>query len=112
MAIADILAILLAAVLARAGGLNLTAPDFIRAEFRAWGYSDRLRMTVGILEWVSAATLLVPSLRVIGCAIAIAILLGVLFTLARQRELMRLEYPAVLLALVLLVVADTLGRIA
>ncbi|WP_334389622.1 DoxX family protein [Bradyrhizobium sp. AZCC 2262] len=102
------LSILLAVVLVRAGWLNPVAPDFIRAEFKAWGYSDSLRKTVGALEWISAAALLMPPLRMIGCAVAIAITLGVLVTLSRQREFMRLEYPVVLMALVLLVVVDSL----
>jgi uncharacterized membrane protein YphA (DoxX/SURF4 family) len=103
MAIADILPILLAAVLAWAGCLNLAAPDFIREEFRAWGYSDQFRKAVGALEWIAAAALLIEPLRPIGCVIAIAIMLGVLVTLFRQRAFMRLEYPLVLLALLLLV---------
>lgn len=108
MAVAEILPILLAAALAWAGCLNLGAPDFIRAEFYGWGYSDRLRITVGVLEWVAAVSLLTPPLRLIGCGIAIAILLGVLVTLLRHRLFMRLEYPGMLLALSLLIVADTL----
>ena len=103
MAIADILPILLAAVLAWAGCLNLAAPEFIRAEFRAWGYSDRFRQMVGALEWIAAAALLLQPLRPIGCAIAIAIMLGVLVTLFWQRQFMRLEYPLVLMALLWLV---------
>lgn len=103
MATADILSILLASVLAWAGCLNLAGPNFIREEFKAWGYSDRLRILVGVLEWISAAALLIESLRLIGCAIAITIMLGVLVTLFRQRVFMRIEYPLVLLALLLLV---------
>lgn len=103
MAMADILPVLLAVVLAWAGSLNLAAPDFIREEFRAWGYSDRLRILVGALEWIAAAALLIQPLRLIGCAIAATILAGVLVTLFRHRAFMRLEYPLVLLTLVLLV---------
>ncbi len=104
MTIASMLAILLAAALAWAGCLNLTGPDFIRAEFKAWGFPDRLRIVVGALEWTAAAALLIPPLRLIGCVIAIGILLGVLATLFRQRQYLRLEYPLVLLSLVLMVV--------
>jgi hypothetical protein len=110
MAVAEILPILLAAALFWAGCLNLAAPDFIRAEFHAWGYSDRLRITVVVLEWAAAVSLLMLPMRLIGCAIAIAVLLGVLVTLLRQRQFMRLEYPGMLLALTLLIVADTLVR--
>ena len=77
MAVADVLPILLAAVLAWAGCLNVAAPEFIRAEFKAWGFSDRFRQMVGVLEWIAAAALLLQPLRPVGCAIAIAIVLGV-----------------------------------
>jgi DoxX-like family len=107
MSIASNLAILLAAALAWAGCLNLVGPDFIRAEFKAWGYSNRLRLLVGALEWTAAIALLIQPLRLIGCVIALGVLLGVLVTLFRQREYLRLEYPLVLLVLVL-VVAITL----
>lgn len=112
MTIPDILSILLAVVMARAGWLNLSAPDFIRAEFRAWGYSDRLRVAVGVLEWIAAATLLIPPLRLIGCGVAVVILLGVLATLWRHREFMRLEYPVVLLVVTLLTAAHMRGWLA
>jgi hypothetical protein len=109
MAIADTLPILLAAVLAWAGCLNLAAPDFIREEFKAWGYSDHFRKAIGALEWIAAAALLIERLRLIGCMIATTIMVGVLVTLFRQRESMRLEYPAVLLVLILLIIADALS---
>ncbi|WP_315832079.1 DoxX family protein [Bradyrhizobium prioriisuperbiae] len=112
MSTPDILSILLAVVMARAGWLNLTAPDFIRAEFRAWGYSERLRIGVGVLEWIAAAALLIPSLRPIGCAIAVIVLLGVIATLWRHREFMRVEYPALLLAVTLLTAAHAWGWFA
>ena len=110
MTTADLLLVLIALLLARAGWLNLAAPDFIRAEFKAWGYSDRLRVTVGVLEWTAAAALLIPPSRLIGCAVAVAIIVGVLATLLWQREFKRLEYPAVLLVLILLIIANTLGQ--
>jgi len=67
------------------------------------GYSDRFRQMVGVLEWIAAAAVLLQPLRPIGCAIAIAVMLGVLVTLFWQRQFMRLEYPLVLLALLWLV---------
>ncbi len=103
MSIVDILSVLLAATLAWAGCLNLAGPHFIRAEFKAWGYSDRLRIAAGALEWSAAVAVLFPTFRLIGCLIAAAVLLGVLFTLLRERAYMRLEYPLVLLVLVLIV---------
>src|SRR5882757_4079764 len=108
MTIGQILVALLTLVLVRAGWLNLFAPDFIRDEYKRWGYSDSLRIAVGITEWIGAITLLIPSVRLIGCALAIAVLLGVVLTFLRHREFMRLEYPAMLLSITLLGAAQTL----
>ncbi|OPY97036.1 hypothetical protein A5906_39895 [Bradyrhizobium sacchari] len=74
MGAADVLPILLAVVLAWAGSLNLAAPKFIREEFKEWGYSDRLRKLIGAMEWIAAAALLIQPIRLLSCAIAIAIL--------------------------------------
>jgi|SRR5882724_7377487 len=109
MAIGHILLVLLTIILIRAGWLNLFGPDFIRAEFKDWGYSDRLRMAVGLTEWVAAIALLSSSLRLIGCVLAIVVMLGVIITFLRHREFMRLEYPTVLLVLISLIAAQAAG---
>jgi hypothetical protein len=106
-----LLPILLSAVLIWAGGLNLAGPSFIRAEFAGWGYSDGLRIAVGLTEWVAAIALTFAPFRIVGCILAMLILLGVIVTLIRHRSLMRLEYPLVLLALTLMVAAQTFGLI-
>ena len=106
-----LLPILLSAVLIWAGALNLTGPGFIRAEFARWGYPDGLRIVVGVTEWAAAIALIFVPLRIIGCALAVIVLLGVAATFVRDRSLMKLEYPLVLLALTLVVAAQTLGLI-
>jgi len=106
-----LLPILLSVVLIWAGGLNLAGPSFIRAEFAEWGYSDGLRITVGVTEWVAAIALIFAPFRIGGCILAMLVLLGVTVTLIRHRSLMRLEYPLVLLALTLMVAAQTLRLI-
>lgn len=98
-----VLSVLLAAVLVWAGALNIVGPGFIRSEFRNWGYPDSLRIAVGLTEWAAALALLFPQTRLLGCALAAAVLIGVLWTFLRHGERMRMEYPLVLLALVLLV---------
>ncbi|MBR0869442.1 DoxX family protein [Bradyrhizobium tropiciagri] len=107
-----LLPILLSAVLIWAGGLNLAGPDFIREEFAKWGYSDGLRMSVGLAEWAAAIALIVVPFRMLGCALAAIILLGVIVTFARDRSLMRLEYPLVLLAIDMMIAVQTLGLIS
>lgn len=103
MTAAEVIPLLLAAAMAVGAMLNLAAPGFIRAEFDRWGYPPALRIAVGTAEAAAALLLLVPSLRGIGAALALAVLAGVVFTLARDRAWLRLEYPIVLVVLAALV---------
>lgn len=105
----SLLAWMLAAILVWAGALNVVGPGFIRAEFEAWGYPAWLRIAAGLAEWSAALALLFPPTRVLGCALAIAVLLGVLATLARYRQWMRLEYPLVMLFLSVWIGARAVG---
>lgn len=104
-----VLIAILCIVFVRAGWLNLSAPSFIRVEFAGYGYSDRLRIAVGVIEWVAAGALLYSGTRLLGCVLAMLVLLGVLATFCRHREFGRLEYPLVLLALSSLLSARLLG---
>lgn len=97
------LSTLLAIVLAWAGVLNLIAPAFVRSEFEKWGYPPALRILVGLMELCAAALLLWPTGHRIGALIGCLVLLGVIASLLRTREWLRLEYPAVLLAALALV---------
>jgi uncharacterized membrane protein YphA (DoxX/SURF4 family) len=100
----DWLAILLAAAMTIAAGLNLAGPGFIREEFSRWGYPPALRLGVGAAEALAAALLLSPATRGLGAALALAVCAGVIATLARDRAWLRCEYPAFLagVALILL----------
>lgn len=107
MTAAGILPLVLAAAMAIGAGLNLAAPGFIRAEFDRWGYPPLLRIAVGLAEALAAILLLVPATRGYGAALALAVLAGVVGTLARDRAWLRLEYPIVLVILALLVLRGT-----
>ena len=107
--VVDLLAWLLALVFVWAGGLNLIGPGFIREEFDSWHYPPWLRSSVGVLEWLAAILLVWPVLRAIGCLVAMIVLLGVVVTLFRDRQLMRLEYPLVLLALAAIIAISAAG---
>lgn len=107
----SLIVLLLSAVLIWAGGLNILAPGFIRDEFRGWGYPDWLRVGTGVTEWLAAVALVYSPLRLLGCGLALLVLIGVIVTFARTRQWMRMEYPLVLLALVLWVGAATVRAI-
>ena len=100
------IALLLAAAMATGGGLNLAGPDFIRQEFRRWGYPAPLRVVVGLAECVSAALLLIPPTRPPGALLALGVLAGVLVTLARDRAWLRCEYPTLLAILAVLILTS------
>jgi uncharacterized membrane protein YphA (DoxX/SURF4 family) len=98
-----VLAVLLAAAMAIAAALNLSGPGFIREEFARWGYPPLLRLGVGAAEALAALLLLLPATRGAGALLAVGVLAGVLFTLARDRAWLRCEYPAFLAAVALLI---------
>lgn len=98
-----ILSILLAVAMGIGAALNLSAPPFIREEFARWGYAPALRIAVGLAEAAAAVLLLLPSTRWLGALLCLAVLAGVLFTLARDRAWLRCEYPAFLAAIAALV---------
>lgn len=99
---------ILALALAAAALVNLVAPEPVVQEFARLGYPAWLRPLVGVLELASAAMLLVPAYRMAGAWLAIALLLGVLVSVARQRDGLRLHYPLVLMALGLALVVPAL----
>jgi uncharacterized membrane protein YphA (DoxX/SURF4 family) len=105
----DLVSWVVAAVFVWAGGLNLVGPGFIRDEFESWNYPPWLRTSVGVLEGLAAILLVWPRFRLIGCLVAMIVLLGVIITLLRDRQLMRLEYPLVLLALAAIIAISAAG---
>ena len=95
-----LLCYLIAAVFVLAGLLNLIAPKFIRAEFDLWGYPPHLRIFVGLCEFASAALLASQFLPRAGLLLGLAVLIGVLFTFAKSKNIRPMEYPSVLIALI------------
>ena len=98
-------AVLLAAAMAIGAALNLAGPGFVREEFRRWGYPAPLRIAAGLAEAAAAVLLLIPAARPAGALLALAVLLGVLVTLARDSAWLRCEYPAALAILAVLILA-------
>lgn len=96
----DIVRVLLAAALAWAAALNAYGPQFVLLEFERWAYPRWLRLGVAAAEFAAAALLLSPAFMY-GSAIALMVLAGVIFSLNRDRAWLRMEYPAMLVALAL-----------
>ncbi|PCE25454.1 hypothetical protein BWP39_13075 [Paraburkholderia acidicola] len=102
----SILAIIVAVLFAVAGVINLTGRGAVKRDFARWGYPAWFRLLCGTLELLSAALLFGQHTRVLGLALAGAIMIGALFTLLRNREPFAHLAPAVVFsALVVATVA-------
>jgi len=82
----SILAMIVAALFAVAGVVNLTRPGAVKRDFARWGYPAWFQWLCGALELLSAALLLGQQTRVLGLTLAGAIMIGAFFTLLRNRE--------------------------
>lgn len=89
----------LAAIFVGSAGLNLTGPDFVREEFEKWNYPSWLRLAVAVMELGAAALLLMTATRSWGAVLALLILAAVVFSLARTREWLRMQFPLLMGAL-------------
>lgn len=98
-----LLSSLLAVVFAWAGCLNFFMPAFVRQEYENWRYPVWLGRLVGIAEWLTAAALITQFYPRAGLALGLMVLLGVIATLAKSSQWMRIEYPLVLAAASLIV---------
>lgn len=96
---------ILAALFAVAGVINLAGLGPVKRDFARWGYPTWLRLLCGALELSSAGFLLGQQTRLLGLAIAGVVMIGALFTLVRNREPFRHLAPALIFsALVVLCV--------
>jgi hypothetical protein len=82
----SILTMIVAALFAVAGMVNLARPDAVKRDFARWGYPAWFQLLCGALELLSAALLLGQQTRALGMTLAGAIMIGALFTLLRNRE--------------------------
>lgn len=103
LSLESILATVLAVLFAVAGVVNLTGRGAVKSDFARWGYPAWFRLLCGALELFSAALLFWQHTRVFGLALAGAIMVGVLFTLLRNRESVGHLAPAVVFAALVVV---------
>lgn len=82
----SILAMILAALFATAGVVNLARLGAVKRDFARWGYPAWFPLFCGALELLSATLLLGKQTSALGLALAGAIMIGALFTLLRNRE--------------------------
>ena len=82
----SILATVVAVLFAVAGVINLAGIGAVKRDFARWGYPAWFHLLCGALELLSAALLLGQQTRVLGLALAGAIMIAALFTLLRNRE--------------------------
>ena len=102
----SILAMVLTALFAVAGMINLAGLGPVKRDFARWGYPTWVRLLCGVLELSSAGLLLWQQTRLLGLALAGVVMIGALFTLLRNREPFRHLAPALIFsALVVLSVA-------
>jgi uncharacterized membrane protein YphA (DoxX/SURF4 family) len=100
---------LLAVFFVLAGTVNFAGPAIVRADFNKWSYPGWFRYLIAILEIFAGILLLLPPLRSLGALVALPIMVGVLISLLRTREFMRLQFPLFLLLLCLGVLLSPYG---
>jgi hypothetical protein len=71
----------------------------VKAEFAHWGYPSWLPTAVGITELITAGALPFASTRSYGALLALIILAGVVFSLSKTREWLRMQFPLLMGAL-------------
>ncbi|MBN3787937.1 DoxX family protein [Burkholderia sp. Ac-20353] len=104
----SILATVVAVLFAVAGVVNLAGRGSVKRDFARWGYPAWFHLLCGALELLSAALLLGQQTRVLGLALAGAIMVAALFTLLRNREPVGHLAPALVFSA--LVVATVMVR--
>ncbi|HXJ02471.1 MAG TPA: DoxX family protein [Micropepsaceae bacterium] len=97
----SILALTLAALFSVIGLVHLSGPRFLREAYEGWGYSQRFRLIVGLLEIIAAHWLADPTLRLSGIGLAAAINFGAVVTLLSHRQYLHAG-PTIVLMIALL----------
>lgn len=89
--------ILLGLAFIMSGGMKLTGPAEMAANFAHWGYPVWFMYVIGALEVAGGIGLMIPSLAGLAATGLVAIMLGAVFTHVRAGEWGAIVPPAVLL---------------
>jgi uncharacterized membrane protein YphA (DoxX/SURF4 family) len=76
--------------------LNIFGPEFVKVEFEQWNYPNWLRFAVGAVEFAAAVAFIFPGFKLFGAYLALTVLAGVFFSLAKTREWLRMMLPFLL----------------
>jgi hypothetical protein len=82
----SILVMVLTALFAVSGVVNLAGLGPVKRDFARWGYPTWFRLLCGALELFSAGLLLGQQTRFLGLALEGVIMVGAVITLLRNRE--------------------------
>ena len=81
-----IVCLLLAALFAVIGVVQLLGPRFLRNAYARWDYSQAVRVVTGVLDIVAAAMLIDPELRGWGIGLGAVLTFGSVVTLLNHRH--------------------------
>jgi uncharacterized membrane protein YphA (DoxX/SURF4 family) len=87
--------------------VNLIGPNPIRAEFAKWGYPASLRIAVALVELAGSLLMIAATTRRVGVLMLLLVTMGVVISLVRLREWMRMQYPFVLFFLLVVLIGHT-----
>jgi hypothetical protein len=97
----DAIAMSLAAGFGLIGAIQLIGPEFVRAAYKRWDYSQRLRVLTGVLDIAAACMLAAPALRGWGIALAAILTFGSVIIFLSHRQY---RYAAAAIGLMLALV--------
>ena len=92
----SIVALALAVVFGVIGVVQLIAPPFVKAAYKAWDFPERVRLVTGVLDIAAALLLAVPASRGWGIVLAGILTFGSIVVFLSHRQY-RYALPAVAL---------------
>ena len=105
----EAIAMSLAAGFGLIGAVQLIGPRFVRAAYKRWDYSQRLRILTGVLDIAAACMLASPALRGWGIALAAVLTFGSVIIFLNHRQY-RYAVPAIGLMVALVPAAVAIPR--
>lgn len=90
---------ILAAFFTVGGFLNIFASSTILEDYHRWGYPDWFHYLTGMLELTSAALLILPFTRLVGSALATAVMGAAAATVALHAEYTHAIPPLIVMVL-------------
>jgi hypothetical protein len=96
--IANILAWLVTLFFVVGGVGNWIAPPAVRSDYQRWGYPKWFHYVTALTEFMAAALLFFPDLRLVGAGLGAVVMAAALLTVIRHREYSHAVAPAIVIA--------------